>query len=132
MFIDRRKFISALTTVGASRLFAQTGGIASRNVKAQDKRPNSGRPFSRFVDVAHDAGLTAPVVYGEVNRKQYILEANGCGCAFIDFDNDGWMDIFVLGGTRLDGPPPGATNRLYKNTGMARSPMLQNPQVCTM
>ena len=40
---------------------------------------------------------------------------SGCGCAFVDYDNDGWMDIFLLRGTRLDGAPPGATNRLYKN-----------------
>ena len=43
------------------------------------------------------------------------MEANGCGCAFIDYDNDGWIDIFLLSGTRLDGDPPEATNRLYKN-----------------
>jgi enediyne biosynthesis protein E4 len=36
-------------------------------------------------------------------------------CAFIDYDNDGWEDIFLLSGTRLTGDPPGATNRLYKN-----------------
>ena len=48
---------------------------------------------------------------------RYIVEANGCGVAFYDYDNDGWPDIFVLNGTRLDGLPLGAkpTNRLYKN-----------------
>ena len=50
-----------------------------------------------------------------METKKYILEANGCGCAFIDYDNDGWMDIFLLSGTRLEGDPPEATNRLYKN-----------------
>ena len=35
--------------------------------------------------------------------------------AFLDYDNDGWLDMFVLSGTRLEGAPPGATNRLYKN-----------------
>jgi hypothetical protein len=54
-------------------------------------------------------------VYGGVDSKKYILEATGCGCAFIDYDNDGWMDIFLLSGTRLTGDPPDATNRLYKN-----------------
>ena len=39
----------------------------------------------------------------------------GCGVAFLDYDNDGWLDIFVLCGTRIDGPVPVATNRLYKN-----------------
>ena len=62
----------------------------------------SGRPFyAHFVDVASSAGLHAPVIYGGVESKKYILEATGCGCAFIDYDNDGWMDIFLLSGTRL-------------------------------
>jgi hypothetical protein len=50
-----------------------------------------------------------------VESKKYILESTGCGCAFIDYDNDGWMDLFLLSGTRLEGAPAGATNRLYKN-----------------
>jgi hypothetical protein len=68
-----------------------------------------------LADVAEAAGLGSPVIYGGVEHKKYILEANGCGCAFIDYDNDGWMDIFLLSGTRLEGDPPEATNRLYKN-----------------
>jgi hypothetical protein len=71
-------------------------------------------PF-RFVDVAAEAGLKAPVVYGGKDRKQYILETNGCGIAFLDYDNDGWPDIFVPGGSLVDGAPEGATNRLYRN-----------------
>jgi len=67
------------------------------------------------VDVALDAGLHAPVIYGGVEQTKYIVETTGCGCAFIDYDNDGWMDIFILSGTRLEGTPEGATNRLYKN-----------------
>ena len=43
------------------------------------------------------------------------MEAVGCGCAFLDYDNDGWMDIFLLSGTLRDAPPAGATNRLYHN-----------------
>jgi hypothetical protein len=58
--------------------------------------------------------LTAPVIYGNPDFKDYILEAVGCGCAFIDYDNDGWMDIFLLSGTKLDGPPAGATNRFIR------------------
>ena len=54
-------------------------------------------------------------MYGGVDTKHYILEVVGCGVAFIDYDNDGWQDLFVLSGTRLDGDPAGATNRLYKN-----------------
>jgi hypothetical protein len=65
--------------------------------------------------VAQFAGLTAKFPYGGVGQKTYIPEVMGAGCAFFDYDNDGWMDIFILGGTRLEGAPPGATNRLYKN-----------------
>jgi hypothetical protein len=39
----------------------------------------------------------------------------GGGCAFFDFDNDGWMDIFILGGRLLDSVPSGSGNRLYRN-----------------
>jgi hypothetical protein len=67
------------------------------------------------VDVGQYAGLRAPIIYGDLDQKKYLVEATGCGCAFIDYDNDGWMDIFVLSGTRLEGAPTGTTNRLYKN-----------------
>ena len=100
----------------ANGLLGQQQGIASRDVQAQAKPAPSGRPFNaHFTDVAKAAGLHAPVIYGGVESKKYIMEANGCGCAFIDYDNDGWMDIFLLSGTRLEGDPPEATNRLYKN-----------------
>ena len=96
------------------RLLAQ--GVASRGVQPQKKPAPSGRPFNaRFVDVAREAGLVAPIIYGNPDHTEYILEAIGCGCAFLDYDNDGWMDIFLLTGTRLTGAPPGTTNRLYKN-----------------
>jgi enediyne biosynthesis protein E4 len=72
-------------------------------------------PFSHFADIAPSAGLTQIMVYGENTHATYILEAMGAGCAFFDFDNDGWMDIFILSGRRLEGVVPGSSNRLYKN-----------------
>ena len=72
-------------------------------------------PFSRFADVAHAAGLTATMVYGEPDSFTYIFESMASGCALIDYDNDGWMDIFILCGRRLKDTPPNASNRLYKN-----------------
>ena len=121
MFTARRRFLKSSFAVAATaivqRSFAQQAGAMGGRVVAPQKRPPaSHRPFdARFVDVAASAALIAPVIYGEVDRDKYILEANGCGCAFFDYDNDGWMDIFLLSGTRLSGAPPGATNRLYKN-----------------
>src|SRR5262252_4266951 len=119
--ITRRKLIMtvagaagvALTGIGPN-VFGQ--GISSRGVKAQPRGKPSGRPFlSRLTDVSKQAGLVHPVIYGGIDTKSYIIEVVGCGVAFIDYDNDGWMDLFVLSGTRLDGAPEGTTNRLYKN-----------------
>jgi hypothetical protein len=76
--------------------------------------PASEAPF-QFTDIAAKAGLIAPVVYGNPDKKKYILETNGCGIAFFDYDQDGWLDIFVPGGSQIAGAPPGTTNRLYKN-----------------
>jgi len=101
-------------TGGVRRLLGQ--GISSRGVKAQPRGKPSGKPFlARLTDIAAKAGLTHPVVYGGVDSKSYIIEVVGCGVAFLDYDNDGWLDIFVLSGTRLEGDPAGVTNRLYKN-----------------
>jgi len=91
-------------------------GISSRGVKPQPRGKPSGRPFfAHFIDIAKEAGLKDPIVYGGIDTKNYIVEVVGAGVAFIDYDNDGWMDLLVLHGTKLDGDPPGVTNRLYKN-----------------
>ena len=54
-----------------------------------------------FTDVADRAGLKAPSIYGGVDRKRFIIETNGAGVAFVDVDNDVWVDALVLSGTRL-------------------------------
>jgi hypothetical protein len=118
MPLTRRSFvhlsIGSMVSASATRLLAQ--GVSSHKAQSIARPPASGRPFNaHFVDVAASAGLRAPVIYGGVENKKYILESTGCGCAFFDYDNDGWMDIFVLSGTRLTGDPPEASNRLYKN-----------------
>jgi hypothetical protein len=118
MAFTRRKFaqlgLGAAFSLSGKIFFGQ--GVAPHTTKPLPKAAPSGRPFNaRFVDVAHEAGLREPVIYGGVASKKYIVESTGCGCAFIDYDNDGWMDLFVLSGTRLEGAPEEATNRLYKN-----------------
>jgi hypothetical protein len=85
-------------------------------VKPLPRGKPSGIPFlARFADVAQTAGLTEPTIFGGIDRKDYIVETMGCGCAFLDYDNDGWLDILVLSGTRFGEAPKGATNRLYHN-----------------
>ncbi len=90
--------------------------MATRNLKPAPRGKRSGLPFNAaFTDVAKQAGLTAPVIFGEPDRNPYILDTIGCGAAFFDYDNDGWLDILLLTGSRWDGTPAGATNRLYRN-----------------
>jgi len=70
-----------------------------------------------FVDVAKAAGLIHRTIFGGEDKNIYLLETTGCGAAFLDYDDDGWQDIFVVNGTRLEGFPEGQepTNHLYKN-----------------
>ena len=73
----------------------------------------------KFVNVAEQAGIKHKTIYGDEHKNRYLLETTGCGAAFIDFDNDGWQDIFLVNGTRLDGLPKDQvpTNHLYRNNG---------------
>jgi hypothetical protein len=95
------------------RDFLGLSGFATAGLLA-GPLPAADAPF-QFTDIAAKAGLTAGIVYGDPDKKKYILETNGCGIAFFDYDHDGWLDIFVPGGSQLNGAPPGVTNRLYKN-----------------
>jgi enediyne biosynthesis protein E4 len=110
--MTRREFLILLATPVVMR----GQGMASRGVMPAPRGKPSGIPFlARFKDVAGQAGLTAPTVYGPESIKDYLLETIGCGVAFLDYDNDGWLDIFILCGTRLQSVPADTTNRLYRN-----------------
>src|ERR1700722_11862058 len=105
---SRRRLLTAGTMAAVP--FAAPGPLRGAQRAAQKPAP-----FSRFTDVAAQAGLTQPIVYGTPGEVPYIVESMGGGCAFFDYDNDGWMDVFILGGRRLDSLPPGSGNRLYRN-----------------
>ena len=114
MATSRRVFLTGLFGATATACLGQ--GVAPHKAVAQARSKPSGLPFnSTFTDVAAKAGLRAITVYGESDHKNYILETLGCGCAFLDFDNDGWLDILLLSGTRFTNVPGGASNRLFKN-----------------
>jgi len=70
-----------------------------------------------FANVAQTAGLTHKTIYGDEQKNKYLLETTGSGVAWFDYDNDGWLDLFFVNGTRLSGIAKGQepTNRLYKN-----------------
>jgi hypothetical protein len=70
-----------------------------------------------FLDVGRESGLNVKTIFGGEHKNKYLLETTGCGVAFYDYDNDGWLDIFLVNGTRLEGFPAGQEpiSRLFKN-----------------
>jgi len=66
------------------------------------------QPGPDFREIGKESGLTASFPNGGDKSKEYIIETTGSGVAFIDYDNDGYLDIFVLSGD-------GGTNRMYHN-----------------
>jgi hypothetical protein len=82
------------------------------------KSPIEGTPLGvSFVDVVKGSGLDVETIYGGVGKNKYLLETTGCGLAFYDYDNDGWLDIFLVNGWRLEGFSKGQEPhcRLFKN-----------------
>jgi len=79
--------------------------------------PPAGGLDVHFVNVAHESGLNAKTIFGGEHKNKYLLETTGCGVAFYDYDNDGWLDIFLVNGSRLEGFPAGQapTAHLFKN-----------------
>lgn len=95
--------------------------IAQRNTPATMQvpkpSPNAAKGVS-FSDVTQTAGLGGFRFVSGSEAKDYILESPGAGCAFIDFDNDGWLDLYLVNGGTFDSlrgkaKPPRAA--LYRN-----------------
>ena len=69
-----------------------------------------------FVDIAKTAGINFHLTCGDP-EKRYIMESTCGGVAVLDYDNDGWMDIFLVDGSTLDDVEEGKchTGKLYHN-----------------
>jgi enediyne biosynthesis protein E4 len=124
--ITRRELMFRMASAASASLLVPSvfgQGISSRGLKPQPRGKPSGRPFlARFTDVAKQAGLIEPIVYGGVDSKNYIVEVVGAGVAFIDYDNDSWMAPNLKATRR--GFPIGST----KTIEMAHSPTLRRNQ----
>ena len=104
--------LPAFAVLVALATFSQERRVTSES-KASDPAP----PKVEFVDIAARAGLMAKTEDGGEKAKKFIIETTGSGAAFIDYDNDGWPDIFLVNGTTLEGFPKGQepTSHLYHN-----------------
>jgi hypothetical protein len=99
----------ALAMAGALPVVAQRGDAEA---------PGGPAPF-RFRDVARAAGIDFVLDSGSP-LKSFILESLSAGVLLIDFDNDGWLDLYFVNGNsleRFDRRQPGRGNRLYRNLG---------------
>lgn len=120
MIPSRRHFLgSSLVALGGTLLEALTTPTwqwQTPIVVEAATEPSASRV--QYFDVAQQAGLHIPNVWGGVSHKKLIVETKGSGIAFFDYDNDGWLDIYLTNGSRLDAHWPAGqapTTHLYKN-----------------
>src|SRR5260370_27237713 len=115
-FLGRRFLGSSLAVLGSTLLDALTTPLWKwRSSALFEAAPVSNLPISNpsisnppaaspvvFVDVAREAGLIDPNVWGGAKHKKNIIEAKGSGLGFFAYDNDCWLDISLTKGTRFD------------------------------
>ncbi|MFZ0420964.1 MAG: CRTAC1 family protein [Candidatus Sulfotelmatobacter sp.] len=128
MSSSRRVFLKSLSR---SSLVLPLEGILRRAnprwlqaVSGADEKTGSKKDSSEgdllgvnFLNVARESGLNVKTIFGGEHKNKYLLETTGCGVAFYDYDNDGWLDIFLVNGWRLEGFPSGSepVSHLFRN-----------------
>jgi len=121
MITPRRRFLgSSMFVLGSTLLDVLTTPLSRWRNSGVVQAQATATPASpvQFIDVGQQAALTIPNVWGGVDTKRVIIETKGSGIAFFDYDQDGWLDIYLTNGSRLDAQwPPGQapTTHLYKN-----------------
>jgi hypothetical protein len=105
----------------------QMGGVNTGGAHAavldSEHRPITAGGFVKsgpviFQDVAQKAGLTTWKHTMGTPEKHYIIETNGSGVGLIDYDNDGWLDIYFVNGSTVDamnGKAAGPRAALFHN-----------------
>jgi enediyne biosynthesis protein E4 len=128
LFPSRRVFLKSLSRSAlVLSLEGVLGLVRPRGLNAFNptfQKPDLKEPASpspdlgvSFLNVARESGLNVKTFFGGEHKNKYLLETTGCGIAFYDYDNDGWLDIFIVNGSRLEGFPPGSepTSHLFRN-----------------
>jgi len=114
----RRDFLRAL----AANVSLFGSGPLLRSLRFSGHCPAQNRYAEQpaqalFAEVpASKSGITWTHVNGR-SEDYYLPETTGAGCAFLDYDNDGWMDIYLINSGKCDfyDPKPPLRNALYKN-----------------
>jgi enediyne biosynthesis protein E4 len=100
-----KKFVAAFAGLAAVLFFVALSGAGAP----------ANPPGVTFRDVTQQAGIRFVHNNGAFGKK-FLPETLGPGVAFIDYDNDGWPDIFLVNGTEWPGhPSKHATPKLYRN-----------------
>jgi enediyne biosynthesis protein E4 len=128
LFPSRRDFLKSLSRSSlvlslesvlamARPRWLQANPLQQNAPVAKEAPAGSGDLGVSFLNVARESGLNTKTIFGGEHKNKYLLETTGCGVAFYDYDNDGWLDIFLVNGTRLEGFPAGSepTSHLFRN-----------------
>jgi hypothetical protein len=123
LVFSRRKFLRSLSrsalVLSLENVLSLARPIRLRtlsNTPQKDEKAEIDLGVS-FVNVGSAAGLNVETIFGGEHKNKYLLETTGCGVAFYDYDNDGWLDIFLVNGWRLEGFAAGhePASHLFKN-----------------
>jgi enediyne biosynthesis protein E4 len=88
--------------------------LASAYSRISEALPAAEYPFTQ---IAASASGISWVHSSAKSEEKYLPETTGAGCAFLDYDNDGWMDIYLVNSGKCDffTPSPPLRNALYRN-----------------
>jgi len=91
----------------ASGMSGANTGAPHAAVLDAERRPITAGGFTKtgpilFQDIARQAGLTTWKHVMGTPEKHFIIETNGSGVGLLDYDNDGWLDIYLVNGSTYD------------------------------
>jgi len=114
----RRLFSGAPACFLLAALAGACGGEIEAPGESAAATPPDAISGFRFVDVAREAGLERVLLAGRPG-KDHLLDSAGTGAAWLDYDGDGRMDLYLVNGWRLDGRRvvEKGKNALYRNRG---------------